>query len=81
MHSQRANPTIDRSMSQVVEALLFDLVQFNQENRAMSSSKKPPAPPPVNRSAVTGRFVTPQYAKSHPRTTVTEHNKPKSGRK
>lgn len=25
-----------------------------------------------NRSAVTGRYVTPSYAKSHPRTTVTE---------
>lgn len=26
-----------------------------------------------NRSAVSGRFVTEHYAKTHPRTTVTEH--------
>lgn len=26
----------------------------------------------VNRSAVTGRFVTEQYTKTHPKTTVTE---------
>ncbi|MBB5331781.1 hypothetical protein HDF14_005430 [Edaphobacter lichenicola] len=29
----------------------------------------------VNRSAVSGKFVTPQYAKSHPKTTETEHYK------
>jgi hypothetical protein len=29
----------------------------------------------VNRSAVTGKFVTPQYAAKHPRTTETEHYK------
>lgn len=29
-----------------------------------------------SRSAVTGRFVTPQYAKGHPKTTVTEHRSP-----
>lgn len=27
------------------------------------------------RSAVTGHYVTPQYAKTHPKTTVVEHNK------
>lgn len=27
----------------------------------------------VCRSAVSGRFVTPKYAASHPKTTVTEH--------
>jgi hypothetical protein len=27
----------------------------------------------VNRSAVTGKFVTPKYAQNHPRTTETEH--------
>jgi hypothetical protein len=27
----------------------------------------------VNRSAVSGKFVTPTYAKNHPRTTETEH--------
>ncbi|HVP46433.1 MAG TPA: hypothetical protein VMT32_07615 [Bryobacteraceae bacterium] len=26
----------------------------------------------INRSAVTGQFVTPKYAKQHPRTTETE---------
>jgi len=31
----------------------------------------------VNRSAITGKFVTPQYAKQHPRTTETEHYKKK----
>ena len=28
---------------------------------------------PVDRSAVTGRFVTPEYAIRHPRTTEHEH--------
>jgi hypothetical protein len=28
---------------------------------------------PVDRSAVTGRFVTPRYAETHPRTTEHEH--------
>jgi hypothetical protein len=27
----------------------------------------------VNRSAVTGKFVTPKYTEKHPRTTETEH--------
>ncbi len=27
----------------------------------------------LNRSAVSGKFVTPDYAKKHPRTTETEH--------
>jgi len=27
------------------------------------------------RSAVTGNYVKPQYAKTHPKTTVVEHNK------
>lgn len=27
-----------------------------------------------HRSAVSGQFVTPSYAKTHPRTTVTERN-------
>jgi hypothetical protein len=27
----------------------------------------------LNRSAVTGKFVTPKYAQNHPRTTETEH--------
>ncbi len=31
----------------------------------------------VNRSAVTGKFVTDKYASSHPRTTETEHYKKK----
>ena len=34
------------------------------------------------RSAVTGRYVKPSYAKTHPKTTVVEHDKPKgSGKK
>lgn len=37
------------------------------------SSKKPTIT--VNRSAVTGKFVTEKYADSHPRTTETEHYK------
>lgn len=38
--------------------------------------------PPDFRSAKTGRFVTEQYAKRHPATTVKEHNPPpkKSGK-
>jgi hypothetical protein len=35
-------------------------------------AKKPPTIT-INRSAVTGKFVTPQYAAKHPRTTETEH--------
>ncbi len=39
----------------------------------------------VNRSAKTGEFVTPKYAKRHPATTETEHYKrpapPKNGGK
>lgn len=31
----------------------------------------------VNRSAVSGQFVTPKYAATHPRTTETEHYKKK----
>jgi hypothetical protein len=27
----------------------------------------------LNRSAVTGKFVTPKYVQTHPRTTETEH--------
>jgi hypothetical protein len=29
------------------------------------------------RSAITGRFVTPRFAKTHPKTTVKETSKPK----
>jgi hypothetical protein len=46
----------------------------------MSSSKRPPAPKPANvdfRSAVSGRFVKEQFAKTHPDTTVREVNKTK----
>ena len=32
----------------------------------------------VNRSAITGRFVTAQYMKKHPKTTVTETIKRKN---
>lgn len=38
--------------------------------------KKNPPRRTVNRSAVTGEFVTEQYAKRHPRTTVAEHLRP-----
>lgn len=30
----------------------------------------------THRSAISGRFVTDHYAKTHPRTTVTERNPP-----
>jgi hypothetical protein len=35
-------------------------------------AKKPPTKV-IYRSAVTGRIVTPQYAKAHPKTTEKEH--------
>lgn len=35
----------------------------------------------IHRSAVSGRFVTPQYANQHPRTTETERRPSGSGRK
>jgi len=31
-----------------------------------------------SRSAISGRYVTPQYADTHPKTTVTEKSKPSS---
>jgi hypothetical protein len=33
-----------------------------------------------HRSAVTGRYVTRQYAQNHPKTTVTETNKKNNGK-
>lgn len=43
---------------------------------------KKTSPPPDYRSAKTGRFVTEDYAKRHPSTTVKERNPPpkKSGK-
>lgn len=38
----------------------------------MANKKQPTSTTKVNRSAVTGRFVTEQYTKTHPKTTVTE---------
>lgn len=32
----------------------------------------------VNRSAITGKFVSAKYTKTHPKTTVTEHYRQKS---
>lgn len=46
-------------------------------------TKRPPAPQPANvnyRSAISGRYVTERFAQSHPRNTVREVDKPKSGR-
>jgi hypothetical protein len=39
-------------------------------------SSKPSGTREVNRSAVTGKFVTERYADKHPKTTVTEKVKP-----
>lgn len=36
-------------------------------------SKAKPGTHTVNRSSITGRFVTPQYAQTHKRTTETQH--------
>jgi hypothetical protein len=41
------------------------------------AAKKKPAPSGPSRSAITGHFVTPGYAKTHPKTTVTERPKKK----
>lgn len=38
----------------------------------MASKKSAPKSAPKSRSAVTGKYVSPKYAKTHPRTTVTE---------
>jgi hypothetical protein len=35
----------------------------------------------INRSSVTGRFVTPEYVKKHPRITETQHVPVKSPKK
>jgi hypothetical protein len=45
----------------------------------MTKSKgSPKSPPPGKaRSAVTGHYVSPKYAKTHPKTTVVEHSKKK----
>lgn len=32
--------------------------------------------PPSHRDSGTGQFVTEKYAKAHPKTTETEHNRP-----
>lgn len=42
-------------------------------NKKASSPKAPVIT--VNRSAVNGQFVTKQFAKSHPKTTETEHRR------
>lgn len=34
-----------------------------------------------SRSAITGKYVKKSYAKSHPKTTVNERDKPKGGKK
>jgi hypothetical protein len=38
----------------------------------MANSKGSKSTPPKYRSAVTGHYVSPQYAKTHPKTTVKE---------
>lgn len=43
----------------------------------MSSKKGSSKPSSDYRSAVTGRFVSERFAKSHPKTTVKENNKKK----
>jgi hypothetical protein len=40
-------------------------------------SKSKDQGPPSSRDSGSGRFVTEDYAKRHPRTTETEHNRPK----
>jgi hypothetical protein len=42
------------------------------ETGATPMAKKPPSNV-IYRSAVSGRIVTPQYAKAHPKTTEKEH--------
>ena len=44
-------------------------------------AKKPTSSGGKARSAVTGKYVKPNYAKTHPNTTVVEHDKPKGGGK
>jgi hypothetical protein len=41
----------------------------------MSGKSKPTPKITVNRDAGSGKFVTPKYAKAHPKTTETEHYK------
>ena len=45
----------------------------------MAKSSK--SSPGKARSAVTGNYVKPSYAKAHPTTTVVERDKPKGGKK
>jgi len=42
------------------------------ERKTVMASKPPPKVT-INRSAKSGQFVTPQFVKKHPSTTVTEH--------
>lgn len=37
--------------------------------------------PATSRNSKNGEFVTPEYAKKHPATTETEHNRPKPTKK
>lgn len=41
----------------------------------MTKNSRSPSTTTVNRSAVTGKFVTERYAQTHPKTTVTERVK------
>lgn len=44
-------------------------------------ARKPAGSGPKSRSAVTGRYVTEDYAKRHPKTTVEETDKKKPAKK
>ncbi len=58
--------------------LKVPLLRTTFKNGEYAMTKKPKDTIVNNRDSETGRFVTPEYAKKHPKTTETEHNpKPK----
>ena len=68
--------TVKLSRFKGVEALgcLLDMIYWKEVN-AMASRSSGSKSGGSSRSAITGRFVTGSYAKSHPKTTVTSKKK------
>jgi hypothetical protein len=62
----------------LVPALDVKSIHVNIEDKTMA---KKPSSDVDYRSAITGKFVKPEYAQTHPKTTVREVNKPSGSKK
>ena len=73
----------DQSYSTLKLSQVYGVIAYYLEHE--TSHERLPGPTAkkvtLNRSAVTGKFVTPQYTKNHPRTTETEQGPVKSPKK